>query len=53
MIPVSHFHPLSVHFPIALITVAFLADCKYRVKIAQLHRVKTEQLEDVKLHLYL
>ncbi|MCX6287376.1 MAG: DUF2231 domain-containing protein [Bacteroidetes bacterium] len=26
MIPVSHFHPLSVHFPIALITVAFLFD---------------------------
>jgi uncharacterized membrane protein len=26
MIPVSHFHPLLVHFPIALITVAFLFD---------------------------
>ena len=26
MIPLSHFHPLSVHFPIALITVAFLFD---------------------------
>ncbi|TRZ76307.1 MAG: DUF2231 domain-containing protein [Bacteroidetes bacterium] len=26
MIPLSHFHPLSVHFPIALITVGFLFD---------------------------
>jgi uncharacterized membrane protein len=26
MITASHFHPLSVHFPIALITVAFLFD---------------------------
>jgi uncharacterized membrane protein len=31
MIPVSHFHPLSVHFPIALITVAFLFDLVYLV----------------------
>lgn len=26
MIPLSHLHPMSVHFPIALITVGFLFD---------------------------
>ncbi len=26
MIPASHFHPMSVHFPLALITMAFLFD---------------------------
>ena len=26
MIPLSHFHPMMVHFPIALITVGFLTD---------------------------
>jgi uncharacterized membrane protein len=26
MIPLSHFHPLAVHFPIALIVVAFIFD---------------------------
>ena len=29
MIPASHFHPLSVHFPIALITIGFLFDLVY------------------------
>jgi len=29
MIPLSHFHPLSVHFPIALITIGFLFDLVY------------------------
>jgi uncharacterized membrane protein len=29
MIPVSHFHPLSVHFPIALITTGFVLDLLY------------------------
>ncbi len=29
MIPVSHLHPLSVHFPIALITIGFLFDLVY------------------------
>ncbi|MEI8006434.1 MAG: DUF2231 domain-containing protein [Bacteroidota bacterium] len=26
MIPISHFHPLSVHFPVALVMVAFMFD---------------------------
>jgi hypothetical protein len=28
---------------------AFKAGCKYRVKIAQVHRLKSEQLSDVKI----
>lgn len=41
MIPSSHFHPLSVHFPIALVTVGFLFDLAYLVYKKEVCLTKT------------